>query len=130
MKRIIDIAKEAGIEEEHLETYGKYKAKLNPSLWEQLKDRPNGKLVLVTAMNPTPAGEGKTLTTIGLSQALNALGHKTVAALREPSLGPCFGMKGGATGEDKPRLFRRKTLICILRVIFTRFRQHIICWQR
>ncbi len=76
MKRIIDIAKEAGIEEEHLETYGKYKAKLNPSLWEQLKDRPNGKLVLVTAMNPTPAGEGKTLTTIGLSQALNALGHK------------------------------------------------------
>lgn len=98
MKRIIDIAKEAGIEEEHLETYGKYKAKLNPSLWEQLKDRTNGKLVLVTAINPTPAGEGKTLTTIGLAQALNALGHKTVAALREPSLGPCFGMKGGATG--------------------------------
>ncbi|SFR01391.1 MULTISPECIES: formate--tetrahydrofolate ligase [unclassified Paenibacillus] len=104
MKRIIDIAKEAGIEEEHLETYGKYKAKLNPSLWEQLKDRPNGKLVLVTAMNPTPAGEGKTLTTIGLSQALNALGHKTVAALREPSLGPCFGMKGGATGGGQAQI--------------------------
>ncbi|EHS58078.1 formate--tetrahydrofolate ligase, partial [Paenibacillus sp. Aloe-11] len=104
MKRIIDVAKEAGIEEEHLETYGKYKAKLNPSLWEQLKERPNGKLVLVTAMNPTPAGEGKTLTTIGLSQALNALGHKTVAALREPSLGPCFGMKGGATGGGQAQI--------------------------
>ncbi|PNQ84513.1 formate--tetrahydrofolate ligase [Paenibacillus polymyxa] len=104
MKRIIDVAKEAGIEEEHLETYGKYKAKLNPSLWEQLKDRPNGKLVLVTAMNPTPAGEGKTLTTIGLSQALNAMGHKTVAALREPSLGPCFGMKGGATGGGQAQI--------------------------
>ncbi|OBA08061.1 formate--tetrahydrofolate ligase [Paenibacillus polymyxa] len=104
MKRIVEVAKEAGIEEEHLETYGKYKAKLNPSLWEQLKDRPNGKLVLVTAMNPTPAGEGKTLTTIGLSQALNAMGHKTVAALREPSLGPCFGMKGGATGGGKAQI--------------------------
>ncbi|MGW8956814.1 formate--tetrahydrofolate ligase [Paenibacillus sp. NPDC055715] len=104
MKPIIEIAKEAGIEEEHLETYGKYKAKLNPSLWEQVKDRPNGKLVLVTAMNPTPVGEGKTLTTIGLSQALNALGHKTVAALREPSLGPCFGMKGGATGGGQAQI--------------------------
>ncbi|BAH46622.1 probable formate--tetrahydrofolate ligase [Brevibacillus brevis NBRC 100599] len=104
MKSIVEIAKSAGIEEQHLELYGKYKAKLSDELWEQVKDRPDGKLILVTAMNPNPAGAGKTLTTIGLSQALNHLGKKTMAALREPSLGPCMGIKGGATGSGQAQI--------------------------
>lgn len=104
MKLITEVALEAGIDEQHLELYGKYKSKLSPSLWEDIKDKPDGKLVLVTAVNPTPAGEGKTLTTIGLAQAMNAAGIKTVAALREPSLGPCLGMKGGATGGGKSQI--------------------------
>ncbi|MGE7613885.1 formate--tetrahydrofolate ligase [Paenibacillus sp. NPDC101420] len=104
MKLITEVAAQAGIGEEHLELYGKYKSKLSPSLWEDMKNKPDGKLVLVTAVNPTPAGEGKTLTTIGLAQALNAAGVKTVAALREPSLGPCLGMKGGATGGGKSQI--------------------------
>ena len=110
MKTDIEIAQEAelmhirdvvapfGITEDDLELYGKYKAKTSDSLWNQVKDRPDGKLVLVTAINPTPAGEGKTTISIGLAQALNKLGKKTIAALREPSLGPCFGIKGGAAG--------------------------------
>ncbi|WP_429842440.1 formate--tetrahydrofolate ligase [Brevibacillus sp. FIR094] len=104
MKSIVEIAKIAGIEEQHLELYGKYKAKLSDELWEQVKDRPDGKLILVTAMNPNPAGAGKTLTTIGLSQSLNYLGKKTIAALREPSLGPCMGIKGGATGSGQAQI--------------------------
>lgn len=104
MRLITEVASAAGISEDHLELYGKYKSKLAPSLWEELKQRPDGKLVLVTAVNPTPAGEGKTLTTIGLAQAMNAAGVKTVAALREPSLGPCLGMKGGATGGGKSQI--------------------------
>ncbi|KGE20323.1 formate--tetrahydrofolate ligase [Paenibacillus wynnii] len=104
MKLITEVASEAGIDERHLELYGKYKSKLSPSLWEDIKAKPDGKLVLVTAINPTPAGEGKTLTTIGLAQALNAAGVRTVAALREPSLGPCLGMKGGATGGGKSQI--------------------------
>ncbi|CAM4285211.1 formate--tetrahydrofolate ligase [Paenibacillus typhae] len=104
MRLITEVAAAAGISGEHLELYGKYKSKLAPSLWEEVKNKPDGKLVLVTAVNPTPAGEGKTLTTIGLSQALNAAGIKTVAALREPSLGPCLGMKGGATGSGKAQI--------------------------
>ena len=98
MNRITDVAAAYGIEADELEQYGKYKAKLNDDLWDKIKDRPNGKLVLVTAINPTPAGEGKTTTSIGLADALNLLGKKTVVALREPSLGPCFGIKGGAAG--------------------------------
>lgn len=104
MKLITDVARQAGIAEEDLELYGKYKAKLSRDLWEKVADRPDGKLVLVTAMNPNPAGAGKTLTTIGLSQALNRIGKKTFAALREPSLGPCLGMKGGATGSGKAEI--------------------------
>ncbi|TKI58353.1 formate--tetrahydrofolate ligase [Brevibacillus antibioticus] len=104
MKSIVEIAKSAGIEEQHLELYGKYKAKLSDELWEQVKNRPDGKLILVTAMNPNPAGAGKTLTTIGLSQSLNHLGKKTMAALREPSLGPCMGIKGGATGSGQAQI--------------------------
>ncbi|MGG3455250.1 formate--tetrahydrofolate ligase [Paenibacillus rhizolycopersici] len=104
MKPILEVAATFGIAEEFVELYGRYKSKLDPSLREKLSDRPDGKLVLVTAMNPTPAGEGKTLTTIGLAQSLNAIGAPTIAALREPSLGPCFGMKGGATGSNKAQL--------------------------
>ena len=98
MNRITDVAAAYGIEADELEQDGKYKAKLSDDLWDKIKDRPNGKLVLVTAINPTPAGEGKTTTSIGLADALNLLGKKTVVALREPSLGPCFGIKGGAAG--------------------------------
>ncbi|ANS77054.1 formate--tetrahydrofolate ligase [Paenibacillus yonginensis] len=104
MKSIYEIAADAGIREEHLEPYGKYKAKIDPALLEELQGRPDGRLVLVTAVNPTPAGEGKTLTTIGLAQSLNAIGRRTVAALREPSLGPVFGMKGGATGGGRAQI--------------------------
>lgn len=104
MKPILEVAASFGIAEEDVELYGRYKSKLDPGLREELRDRPDGKLVLVTAMNPTPAGEGKTLTTIGLAQSLNAIGAPTIAALREPSLGPCFGMKGGATGSNKAQL--------------------------
>ena len=95
---IKEIAKQLDIVEDDLELYGKYKAKISDELWEKVKDRPNGKLVLVTAINPTPAGEGKTTITVGLGQAFSKLGKKTLIALREPSLGPCFGVKGGATG--------------------------------
>lgn len=98
MAHIRDVAKTAGIEEEELEFYGKYKAKLSEELWNRVKERPDGKLVLVTAINPTPAGEGKTTITVGLGQAMTKLGKKAMIALREPSLGPCFGIKGGAAG--------------------------------
>ncbi len=98
MVPIKDVAAAYGITEDELELYGKYKAKLTDGLWEQVKKRPDGKLVLVTAINPTPAGEGKTTTTVGLGQALAKLGKKAIIALREPSLGPCFGIKGGAAG--------------------------------
>ena len=110
MKTDIEIAQEAamipikevaasyGISEEDLELYGKYKAKLTDELWEEVKDRPDGKLVLVTAINPTPAGEGKTTTTVGLGEAFGKMDKKAIIALREPSLGPCFGIKGGAAG--------------------------------
>lgn len=98
MKPINQIASELGIEEEELELYGKYKAKLSDKLWERVKDRPDGKLILVTAINPTPAGEGKTTTTVGLGQAMSRIGKKAVIALREPSLGPVMGIKGGAAG--------------------------------
>jgi formate--tetrahydrofolate ligase len=98
MQHIRDIAARLNIEEEDLEYYGKYKAKFSDELWEKVKSNPDGKLVLVTAINPTPAGEGKTTTTVGLGQALGLLDKKAVIALREPSLGPCFGIKGGAAG--------------------------------
>ena len=98
IRPISEIAQAAGIPEGCLEHYGKYKAKLTDELWERIKDRPDGKLVLVTAINPTPAGEGKTTTTVGLGQAMDKIGKKAIIALREPSLGPCFGLKGGAAG--------------------------------
>ena len=95
---IREVAKQLGIAEDDLELYGKYKAKISDELWEQVKDREDGKLVLVTAINPTPAGEGKTTTSVGIAQAMAKLGKKSAIALREPSLGPCFGIKGGAAG--------------------------------
>ena len=98
MQPIKEVAAAYGIGEDDLELYGKYKAKLTDELWEQVKDRPNGKLVLVTAIHPTPAGEGKTTTTVGLGEAFGKMGKKAIIALREPSLGPCFGVKGGAAG--------------------------------
>lgn len=98
MIHIKDVAAKLNVTEDDLELYGKYKAKLSDELWERIKDRKDGKLVLVTAINPTPAGEGKTTVSVGLGQALNYIGKKAVVALREPSLGPCFGVKGGAAG--------------------------------
>jgi len=99
LKRIVPLARERlGIDEEHLEPYGHYKAKLSLDYLDSLKDRPDGKLILVTAISPTPAGEGKTTTTVGLGDALNRIGKKALICLREPSLGPVFGMKGGAAG--------------------------------
>ncbi len=98
MLPIREVAAQLGITEDELELYGKYKAKLSDKLMDQVKDNPDGKLILVTAINPTPAGEGKTTTSVGLSEAFGRMGKKAVLALREPSLGPCFGIKGGAAG--------------------------------
>ena len=98
LEDIRKIAEKAGIPEKYLELYGNFKAKINLKIFEELKEKPDGKLILVTAINPTPAGEGKTTTSIGLSMALNRLGYKSIVTLREPSLGPVFGIKGGAAG--------------------------------
>src|SRR4030095_4185791 len=100
MRRITDVARERlGIPEEALEAYGKYKAKISLSYLSKVNGKPDGKLVLVTAISPTPAGEGKTTTTVGLGDALNLIGKKALICLREPALGPVFGMKGGAAGR-------------------------------
>ena len=99
MRPIIDLAGEKfASPAEHLDPYGHYKAKISLEYVNSLKDKSDGKLILVTAISPTPAGEGKTTTTVGLGDALNRLGKKTIMCLREPSLGPCFGVKGGAAG--------------------------------
>jgi len=98
MRPIAEIAESIGIRADHLEPYGKYKAKIGRAALDAVKNNPDGKLILVTAINPTPAGEGKTTTSVGLADALHRRGKRTIVALREPSLGPCFGMKGGAAG--------------------------------
>ena len=98
MHPIREIAEKLNLTEDDIELYGKYKAKIALDVWQRVKDRPNGKLILVTAINPTPAGEGKTTTSVGLADAFHRQGKKTAVALREPSLGPCFGLKGGAAG--------------------------------
>ena len=98
MLPIEEIAGQLGVDREFLELYGDYKAKISDGLLDKLKDKPDGKLVLVTAINPTPAGEGKTTVTVGLGQAMGRLGKKAVIALREPSMGPVMGLKGGAAG--------------------------------
>ena len=120
MLHIREVAGQLGLEEDDLEYYGKYKAKLTDELWEKVKEMEDGKLVLVTAINPTPAGEGKTTTTVGLGQALGKMGKRASIALREPSLGPCFGIKGGAAGGG---------YACILPGIFTPLPPPIICWR-
>ena len=97
-ENILNIAKKVDIPEEYIELYGNYKAKIDFKLLKELQNKKDGKLVLVTAINPTPAGEGKTTTTIGLADGLRKIGKKSVVALREPSLGPVFGIKGGAAG--------------------------------
>lgn len=98
MLHIREIAKTAGVDEKYLEQYGNYKAKVDYNILKDMADKPNGKLVLVTAINPTPAGEGKTTTTVGLADAMRRIGKNVMVALREPSLGPVFGVKGGAAG--------------------------------
>ena len=98
LKKIKEIGKKIGIKEDELELYGNYKAKLQDKIYKRLSEKKDGKLILVTAINPTPAGEGKTTVTIGLGQAMNKLKKNAIIALREPSLGPVFGIKGGATG--------------------------------
>ena len=104
LERIQDIAKKLDISEDELELYGKYKAKISDEVYERLKEKKNGKLILVTAINPTPLGEGKTTMSIGLADGLRKIGKKSILALREPSLGPVFGMKGGATGGGKSQI--------------------------
>ena len=98
MRPIADVAADLGLTSDDLEFYGKFKAKLSEDLYTRFADRPDGKLILVTAINPTPAGEGKTTTSVGLGQAMAKIGKKAIIALREPSLGPVFGIKGGAAG--------------------------------
>ena len=98
LQPIEEVAKTLGLTRDELELYGNYKAKISDEYLNRIQNNPDGKLVLVTAINPTPAGEGKTTTTVGLGQAFGKLGKKAVIALREPSLGPCFGVKGGAAG--------------------------------
>ena len=98
LKKIKDVAKKIKIKEDDLDFYGKYKAKISLKVFQKLKNKKDGKLILVTAINPTPAGEGKTTVSVGLSMGLNKIGKKSIVALREPSLGPCFGVKGGAAG--------------------------------
>ena len=118
LKPIMQVAEKLGIGEEYTEAYGKYKAKIDYNVLKEYSQSSDGKLILVTAITPTPAGEGKTTTTVGLGDALNRLGKKAMIALREPSLGPVFGIKGGAAGggyaqvlpmEDKPSLHRGHT---------------------
>ncbi|MBQ3568826.1 MAG: formate--tetrahydrofolate ligase [Anaerotignum sp.] len=98
MEHILDVAKKAGIPEEYIDCYGKYKGKISDKYFNEIKDNKDAKLILVTAVNPTPAGEGKTTVTIGLTQALQKMGKNAITCLREPSLGPCMGVKGGAAG--------------------------------
>lgn len=119
MKVINEVADSIGIPDKYVENYGKYKAKIDYRYYtDELEERKDAKLVLVTAINPTPAGEGKTTTTIGLADAMNRLGKKTMVALREPSLGPVFGVKEEQQEADMHRLFRWRTLIFILQETF------------
>ena len=129
MLPITEIAEQVGLTPDDLEMYGKYKAKLSDECMERLAKEEDGKLVLVTAINPTPAGEGKTTTSVGLGQAFAKLGKKAVLALREPSLGPCFGIKVVLRAVAMPRSFLWKISICISPEIFMRLLLQITCWQ-
>ena len=119
MQKITDVAAKLGISEDDIELYGKYKAKLSYDLIRRVKDKKDGKLILVTAITPTPAGEGKSTTTVGLAQGLAKLGKKVIVALREPSLGPCMGIKGGATIIFARRSLRSCRLLARQRIAIT-----------
>ena len=116
MKKITEVASLIGISESELELYGKYKAKLSDDLLKRLENKKNGKLILVTAVNPTPAGEGKTTVTVGLGEAMKKIGKKAVIALREPSLGPVFGIKAEPQAAATVRLclWRKSTFISLV----------------
>ena len=120
VEKITAVAEKLGLTEDDLEFYGKYKAKISPDVWQRVKDNPDGKLILVTAITPTPAGEGKTTTSIGLADAFSRLGKKICVALREPSLGPCFGIKAVQLAAVMLKLCQWKILICTSRATFTR----------
>ena len=131
LRPIAEIAKKLGIGPEHLEPYGHYKAKIPLTYIKSLESKPDGTLILMTAMTPTTAGEGKTTTSVGLCDGLNYIGHKAIVALREPSLGPVFGMKGGAAGGG----YARKSCpwrisICISPATCTRSAPRTICSRR
>ena len=123
LKPIAEIANQLGISADELEFYGKYKAKLSDELADRVKDNPDGKLILVTAINPTPAGEGKTTTSAGLGQAMAKIGKKAIIALREPSLGPVFGIKGGAAGGGYAQVLPMEDITFISPVICTQLQQ-------
>jgi formate--tetrahydrofolate ligase len=128
MKPIAEIARRAHIDEKDLERYGKYKAKVDYNLLKET-DRPDGKLVLVTAITPTPAGEGKTTTTIGLADGLSRIGKNATVALREPSLGPVFGLKGGSAGGGYAQVVPMEDInLSTSPEIFTRSPRRTICW--
>lgn len=129
MLPIKDVAASIGIEEDDLELYGKYKAKISDELINRTKKNPDGKLILVTAINPTPAGEGKTTTSVGLGEAFGRLGKKALIALREPSLGPCFGIKGGAAGGGYAQVVPMEDLNLHLQEIFMQLHLRTICLQ-
>ena len=129
-KTIDKIANKLGIAEEYLERYGKFKSKVDLSINdEKLKDSKNGKLILVTAISPTPAGEGKTTTSVGLVDGLCHIGKNAMICLREPSLGPCFGMKGGAAGGGYAQVIPMTDITYILQVIFMPLEQLIIFFR-
>ena len=130
MEPITKVAESIGIEADDLELYGKYKAKLSEEFLRKIQDRPNGKLILVTAINPTPAGEGKTTTTVGLGEAFGRMGKKAVIALREPSLGPCFGIKGGAAGGGYAQVVPMDELNLHFTGIFMPSPLPTTCWLR
>ncbi len=120
MNPIVDVAEKVGLKSTDLELYGNYKAKIHLDVMDQLAEKENGKLILVTAINPTAAGEGKTTTNVGLSMGLAKIGKKTFTALREPSLGPCFGVKGGAAGGGHAQVVPMDDINLHLLVIFMR----------
>lgn len=130
MLPISEIANRLGVQPEELEPYGRYKAKLSEEIFSRLSGRPDGKLVLVTAINPTPAGEGKTTTTVGLGQAMEKIGKKAIIALREPSLGPVFGIRAGRQAAAMRRWCRWRTSTCISPAICTRSPPRTTCSAR
>ncbi len=129
MKPIEEIGELAGIPANALYRYGPTKAKVSAEFIKTLAGKKSGKLILVTAISPTPAGEGKTTTSVGLGDGLRAIGKNAMIALREPSLGPCFGTKGGAAGGGLAQVVPWKTSICTLPGIFTPSGRPTICWR-